>query len=121
MIEFSGFDEFFEVLEVIGHGVGKLDGIILDSEIVFEGECFVVFSRIVLVVEVIELVENVEASASPILFVGFVTTEGPHTRFHAVVVERVRFVLFYEKVTRLTMLKRATKLFLLFLTLKLNH
>ena len=98
----------------------KLNGIILYCEIVFKGESLVVLFGVILKGNVIALIKYVETSSSPIFF-SFITFKRSNARFHALIVKGVRFVLNRQELTRLTMLKVATKLFLLFLTLKLYH
>ena len=109
-----------QIIKIIRHGMGKLNGVIFNCEVVFKGESLVVFFGVILKGNIIVLVKYIETSSSPIFF-SFIAFERSDARFHPLIVKGVRFVLNKLEVTRLTMLKLATKLFLLFLTLKLYH
>lgn len=72
--------------------MGEEDSVILDCEVVLEGQGFVVFFGVVLVGEIVVFVVDVEASASPVFFVP-VAALGVDAGFHALVVQRVGFIL----------------------------
>lgn len=121
LVVFNGFKQSIEVFEVVGHWVGKLDSIVLDCKIVLKWQGFIVFFRIVFIIEIVDRVTDVETLSSPHFSPLFVTSHGSHARLHPIIIQRIWLVLSDSIHTRLTILNLATKLCLLFFTLKLNH
>lgn len=59
------FDEPPEICEVIGQAVCELYAVILNCEVVGEGESFIVFVFVILIVEFIFIVKDIESFPPP--------------------------------------------------------
>jgi hypothetical protein len=109
-VAFKGLQKFPKVVQIVRYAVGKLHLILFNSEIILKTQCFVIFSGVVLVVELVFLVRDVEPSPSPHSFAAFFAFFRSSYWLHSHVVQRLGLVLTIFTVTKLTMLKRATKL-----------
>ena len=110
-----------EISKSIWHGMCELNRIVFCGKIILKSQAFIIFFRIVFIVNLIFFIEYIEAVPSPYFFIVLITLFRMHRRLHANIIQRSCFILNDPLCTKLTILNLAIKLLRLFVTLKLNH